>query len=271
MVFPALVLRMPQQASQPEPIDPPSPGRAEEAIQNYESTAEQRLQRLLEENDAVQSVDEDAARRGRLRDLLRRSDDESSERDQEPPPAPVRRSVPSDRSNDDQFADSFIENRLPQVEGQTLRLPPLRAVSIATGPIGNGRLPDDFVAQDALATVPLPEDAFSRGLTGAGTWLSWAAPNTFSHPLYFEDRMLERHGHERWGCLQPIAAGARFFTTVPMLPYLSTIQEPSSIVYSKGYLRAGSPVPRYLQRPPLERRAVVVEAAAISGAILALP
>ena len=35
--------------------------------------------------------------------------------------------------------------------------------------------------------------------------------------------MLERHGHERWCCAQPLASGARFFLTVPMMPYLMTV------------------------------------------------
>ena len=269
--FSTVVFRMLQQDGQPEQLDPPSASRPATTGPSEEPSAEERLRRLLEEDGTTESDNQDAARRQRLRELLQRSRDEAAAPRKDRRSDRERPEVRRGETDDDQFAEPFIENRLPQVEDQTLMLPPLRAVSIATEPIGNGRLPEDFIAEEALAIVPLPEDARARGFVGAGTWLPWAAPNTFSHPLYFEDRMLERHGHERWGCLQPIAAGARFFTTVPMLPYLTTIQEPCSIVYSKGYLRAGSPVPRFFQRPPLERRAVVVEAAAVSGAFLALP
>lgn len=220
-------------------------------------------------------ADADEQRRQRLRDLLRVDDkDKGSETDD----ANVGRSDggPADSDDDDLFADPFIEERLPEVSGGRFILPPLRAVSIAQEPIGNGRVPEALNAGDELTLVPLPEDAFARSeLNGSAAWPSlvrpWAAPNTYSHPLFFEDRMLERHGHERWGCLQPIASGARFFATVPMLPYLTTITNPCETVYSKGYFRSGSPVPRLYQRPPLERRAIIVQSAATAAGFIALP
>ncbi|MEM6362795.1 MAG: hypothetical protein AAF745_00100 [Planctomycetota bacterium] len=214
---------------------------------------------LLEERD--RSSDEDRARRERLRDLLR--DDEPRDSDAS--------SQVNDEEDQGVFATPFIADALPEVIDGVLTLPPLRAVSIATKPIGNGEVPDDFVASEDLRMVALPEDGYSRGQLVVGTVVPWVAPNTFSHPLYFEDRMLERHGHERWGCMQPIAAGARFFTTIPMLPYLATLQDPCDTVYSVGYYRAGSPVPRFMQRPPYQRRAALVEAASIATGMIALP
>ena len=83
--------------------------------------------------------------------------------------------------------------------------------------------------------------------------------------------MLERHGHTRLGCLQPVASGARFLATVPMLPYLMTVRHPCDKEYTLGYYRSGSRAPALLQRPPYERRAVVAETAAITGAILVFP
>ena len=181
-----------------------------------------------------------------------------------------------DESDEGGFADPYIEERLPEVTGGRFVLPPLRAVSIDQKTIGNGKVPQSLNAGEQLTLAALPEDAQARAmLSNSPAWPSlirpWAAPNTFSHPLYFEDRMLERHGHERWGCLQPIASGARFFATVPMLPYLTTISPPCETVFSKGYYRAGSPVPRFYQRPPLERRAVIVEAASVATGFIAFP
>ncbi len=83
--------------------------------------------------------------------------------------------------------------------------------------------------------------------------------------------MLERHGHQRFGMLQPFAAGTRFFVTVPMLPYLMTVREPCDCEYSLGYFQSGSRAPALYQRPPYSRRACIVESAAIAGAFIAIP
>jgi hypothetical protein len=83
--------------------------------------------------------------------------------------------------------------------------------------------------------------------------------------------MVERHGHLQLGHLEPFASGARFFATVPMLPYLMTIRDPCDCEYTLGYYRPGSCAPVMLQRPPLDRRAVIVESAAIAGAVIAIP
>lgn len=252
-----------------------APNKADVQIQDQ--SRQDRLDELLEGDQA--SGDADARRRQRLRDLLDGGMDDDPQRrktaeNQEPADATEPMRFKGD--DKDLFSEPFIEERLPEVAGGRFILPPLRAVSIDQAPIGNGKVPESLEAGEELTLAPLPEDGYARSLlTDSTTWPSlirpWAAPNTFSHPLYFEDRMLERHGHERWGCLQPIASGARFFATVPMLPYLTTIQAPCNIVYSKGYYRAGSPAPRLYQRPPLERRAVIVEAASIAGGFIAFP
>lgn len=231
---------------------------------------------------------EDASRKERLRQLLDDDDDAplslldsatelKNVAPQDDATSPSANKVdPSVKDNESVLAKPFIQPRYPEVEQGRFVLPPIRAVSTDQKPIGNGRIPETVRAGDELKMIALPEDGTERvAYSGEGVWPElirpWAAPNTFSHPLYFEDRMLERHGHERWGCFQPLASGTRFFATLPMLPYLSTVQSPCEIVYTKGYYRAGSPTPKFIQRPPLERRAVIVEAAAISGAIIALP
>ena len=49
------------------------------------------------------------------------------------------------------------------------------------------------------------------------------APADFCHaPLYFEEVGLERFGQHR-GVWQPLVSGARFYSKVPLLPYLSTV------------------------------------------------
>jgi len=160
---------------------------------------------------------------------------------------------------------------IPEVIDGHFRMPRLLAPSIATDDIGNGRTPTSYRDQSDVPVERLPESASERGVIWNWTVCNWAAANTFSNPRYFEDRMLERHGHQRFGKFQPLASGARFFATVPMLPYLMTVREPCDQEYTLGYYRAGSRTPAFLQRPPYERRAVVAESAAIAGAIIAFP
>jgi len=152
-------------------------------------------------------------------------------------------------------------------------LPVLVAAS-TTLPTGQGegdRHPETFVEQFGQITEPLPETGDQRDADWHWSVCAWAAPNTFSNPKYFEDRMLERHGQESWGCLQPLASGARFFGTVPMLPYLWTVSDPCDCQYTLGYFRSGECVPIMMQRPPYENRAAIVEAGTAAALIIGFP
>jgi len=162
-------------------------------------------------------------------------------------------------------------DRQPRVQEGRFILPDLIAPSIDMSEIGNQRMPEGFRTEDEELEQWLPESAQQRGEPWQWTVSQWAAANTFSHPRYFEDRMLERHGHERFPYLQPFVSGARFFATVPMLPYLMTVRDPFDYEYTLGYYRSGSRAPVMLQRPPYEKKAALVEAAAIAGAIIAIP
>ncbi len=159
----------------------------------------------------------------------------------------------------------------PEVVGGQFRLPALTALTTATAQIGNGRTPDSFRGDQPTNVIPLPESASERGQPWDWTMAQWAAANTFSYPLYFEDRMLERHGQRRLGKLQPAASMARFLSTFPMLPYLTAVNAPCECEYTLGYYRSGSCAPVMMQRPPWERRAVINEVLWMSGGIAILP
>ncbi len=152
-------------------------------------------------------------------------------------------------------------------------LPTLSAASTALsdGKADGDRHPETFVQQFGEFTEPLPESGMDRGEDWHWSWCYWSAANTFSNPRYFEDRLLERHGQECVACLQPLASGARFFGTVPMLPYLWTISNPCDCEYSLGHYPAGQCVPIMMQRPPYENRAAVVEAGAAAALIIGFP
>jgi hypothetical protein len=164
------------------------------------------------------------------------------------------------------------EERLPTVtDGGRLNLPPISTATTSTDRIGNGSVPRPFFDEAKQPETPLPEAVQQRDDQWLWSVYSFAAANTFSHPLYFEDVMLERHGHERFPKLQPMISGARFFATVPMLPYLMTIRPPADCEYKLGHFRPGDCVYPYIQRPPYVRNAAIVEAAAITGTAVILP
>jgi hypothetical protein len=71
--------------------------------------------------------------------------------------------------------------------------------------------------------------------------------------------------------LQPILSGAHFFGKIPALPYLVTAEPPHDCVYTLGHYRPGSYAPYHLYHPPLSLRGVAVEAAVLTGLVLALP
>lgn len=163
---------------------------------------------------------------------------------------------------------SIRSEMIPQAVNGSFVLPDLDAPSTTVDVGERGQVPKDFRDDQTIPVVPLPESGTDREAPWNWTVVNWEAANTFSNPRYFEDRMLERHGHQRFGHLQPVASGARFFLTVPMMPYLMTVSEPWECEYTLGYFRSGSRVPALLQRPPYERRALIMEGLAASGAIL---
>jgi hypothetical protein len=164
------------------------------------------------------------------------------------------------------------EERLPTIdESGRLTLPPIATATTSTQRIGTGSVPKPVYDEVRQAPEPLYESVQQRNEQWNWSLYSFAAADTFSHPLYFEDVMLERHGHERFPLLQPMISGARFFATYPMLPYLMTVRHPCNIEYKVGHFRVGDPVYPYIQRPPYVRNAAIVQGAAVAGTALILP
>lgn len=185
-------------------------------------------------------------------------------------PQPSRQGGGSDGEVSLFGASLFGSDRAAHIVDNKLYIPPLIAPTTDQSQIGNRMLPDDVGSQALRDTRPLPEGPDRQNGWEPTAYL-WRAPNTYSYPLYFEDVMLERHGHERLGCMQPIASGARFFATVPMLPYLMAVRDPSDCDYHLGYYQVGSYAPPLFQRPPYERRAALIQAGFIGGMIAIFP
>ncbi|MCA9193243.1 MAG: hypothetical protein KDB03_15840 [Planctomycetales bacterium] len=123
----------------------------------------------------------------------------------------------------------------------------------------SGETPKTAWEDRSNGPVSLPT-GHSRGATPHS--VNWQASNVFHYPLFFEDAMLERHGHVRWGCAQPIFSGVRFFGTIPLYPYLKTLQPECCPRYALGHFRAGSCAPVLRDNLPYDSRAIVTEALA---------
>ena len=101
----------------------------------------------------------------------------------------------------------------------------------------------------------------------------WESPALCHRPLYFEEVNLERYGYTspRMRLLQPAVSGARFFATVPALPYLINARPPCECVYTLGHYRPGSCVPYRRHWPELRVLPTSVEAAAATGLVFLIP
>jgi hypothetical protein len=141
-------------------------------------------------------------------------------------------------------------------------------VNISTKTIGTGILPEDTAAKRAAPSTSLL-DGQSRGIVSQQ--VNWRPASICHLPLYFEDAMLERHGHVRWGCAQPIVSGAKFLTTIPLLPYITTLQPPCEPRYTLGHFRPGSCAPTLKDHLPWDRRAATVEVVSLGAFFWAAP
>ncbi len=121
------------------------------------------------------------------------------------------------------------------------------------------------------------EDLIQGDFRADGLWhpmcYCWEAPALWHRPLYFEEINLERYGYScRRMCLfQPVVSGARFFATVPALPYLISARPPCECVSTLGHYRPGSCVPYRCHRPELRLIPTSVEAVAATGLVFLIP
>jgi hypothetical protein len=110
--------------------------------------------------------------------------------------------------------------------------------------------------------IPLP---FGPDREGGWTYTpkEWTAPIYFHQPTYYEDMMLEHHGHERCPPLTPFLSGGRFFTGIFFTPYLACLQHPLQDVSNAGQYRPGSIAPALRQRAPYDVHALGTQAVSV--------
>jgi len=134
-------------------------------------------------------------------------------------------------------------------------LPSLAIPNTSIQGVGTGATPEDVVSGRLPPRIALPYGADRYGFWALES-KNWTAPVFCHQPLYFEDAMLERSGQERFPTVQPIVSGARFFSSVALLPYKSYLQRPLEERYSTGYYRPGSAAPGLRQRLPYDAGAM---------------
>ena len=127
------------------------------------------------------------------------------------------------------------------------------------------------------STDELPAECIIEGNPYSGRHFGrscymWTAPALSTKAAYFEDVQLERHGHSLV-CkpLQPIVSGAKFFATIPLLPYKMGVTPPNECVYTLGHYRADSCAPYMVEPCPISLRGALFQAGAVTGAIFAIP
>jgi len=147
-------------------------------------------------------------------------------------------------------------------------LPALTIPNTTISDVGTGALPEDLVSGRFPSTIPLPygPDRYGFWSLSQKTWL---APTFCHQPLYFEDVMLERHGQERFPCIQSMLSGARFFSDVVFMPYHAYLQRPLEERYNTGHYRPGSTAPGLRQRAPYDAGALRFQLLTTGTTILA--
>ena len=119
-------------------------------------------------------------------------------------------------------------------------------------------------------SCPLPDEVYTRKAPTPITY-TWKASALCHKPLYFEDVQLERYGHTICPLLQPALSGARFWLTIPILPYLMGVNPPNECIYDLGYYRPGSCAPNMLDPIPISLRGGLMQAGATVGFFYIFP
>ena len=144
----------------------------------------------------------------------------------------------------------------------------VRVVDTSIEGIGTGAIPEGAFRERRLDPIVLP-DGMARG--ASAKCVHWRPSLIQHHPLIFEDAMLERHGHSRWGHFEPVASGGKFFAAIALHPYLNTLNRPWDCQYALGHYRPGTCAPTLKNSIPYDRRAATVQGLALGGLFWGAP
>ncbi len=171
-------------------------------------------------------------------------------------------------AKDKEAKDKEAKDKANAKKREPIVLPALSVPNTAIQGVGTGSTPEDVVSGRLPSRISLP-----YGSDRYGFWAldrkTWVAPVFCLQPVYFEETMLERHGHERFPCIQPIVSGATFFTNIIFLPYQAYLQPPLQERYNTGNYRMGSAAPALRQRAPYDAGALRFQLLTTGTTILA--
>ena len=155
-----------------------------------------------------------------------------------------------DADDTDEVRDRIDPTELGKLnagESATFSLPPVGDLGQGLGyqPLtqayGPSSLGDPYLASRVYAP------AYNQGATQQTK--TWRSPNLKHRPLYFEDAPLERHG-QSVPKIQPYVSGARFFSSVVLLPQKILATPPRECVHPVGYGRPGDCTPKVRETLP---------------------
>ena len=173
----------------------------------------------------------------------------------------------TDEDPDEQVPASEAAESLQPLQNREIGTK-VSAVNLSMAGLGTGALPEPAEYEKFNVKMELP-DGVVRGATYK--CVHWRASLIQTNPLYFEEAMLERHGHDRWGYLQPFASGIRFYGTIALYPYIRTLQPPCECRYVLGHYRPGTCAPILKDHLPYDKRAAAVETLALASFFWAAP
>lgn len=189
-------------------------------------------------------------------------------------PVPLGQGSPRQLPMDPPEPDARNERLLPAPKGSD-GLRPIGALTVGIAPpkpkAGDaaGEFPENLAQSKFADLEPIFVETEPFAPWNAYGQLVLSAD--FCHqPLYFEDINLERYGRSH-GVFQPFISAARFYGSVPALPYKMVVQPPRVCLKDDSRWPAGGLAPHQRNLPPFDVKASVVEAAVIVGLILLIP
>ena len=204
------------------------------------------------------------------------------------PVQPPARLAPQVAAQSDHYLETKPRDRsVPS--GATLRNEPLMAPSVI--PPSTGRGPTTTCSEqivlksikdvshdirptrsDALPEECMIDQPVYYGRHFGQTCFMWKASALSTQAAYFEDVQLERYGNTIvCPALQPIVSGAKFFATIPILPYKMGVTPPNECVYTLGHRRSGNRAPYMVEPFPISPRGALFQAGAVAGGIAIIP
>lgn len=174
-----------------------------------------------------------------------------------------------------ELSDPYPSNRLAgpvTVDGMMFAQRPIGLDIVqAAAASGAGRTPENFAQQVLPQDQKIDVTHASRYREDFVVPVDLTAGEFCYRPLYFQEVNLERYGTSH-GFWQPVISGARFFATVPALPYLMTVHRPCVCRYWPHQFPAGRKAPCWEKEgPPFDLEAAGIEGLAVYGLILLIP